>query len=1416
MRAQRIFLFLSFLFLFSSCQQDLLESPSFEERGSYPTGQIESPNNVTATQGGYREVSLTWRPSKLAKQYFIYSCDSSTGTFTKCAETADETPSFSSKEDPGILKYYRVTAVDSLGNESEPSGLCFGTTLFTPVITKITKDTGGTAVTVHWYGGSNVYESTYLNVLCYEIVLFDIDGKTPLKEEIADGTQNSLTFSGLEANRQYYFQVKAYLKSTQDDGHTEKSDLVNESTAHRMIPDAPEELTAKKGVNKTEVELSWKLPASVDVKSGSDYIPHPVYFKVLRKELSAPDDAYQSISTYIGVVKGNEAYSKDSLKESEYRINCQDGTISAKEGADTSLIIVKKPDNAEEQTNAYYPEYISGTTITFKDTTAQVGKQYSYRVQSYTDDNGTRLVTSEESVATDSGWLITNPSLRTKVEYAENEDKTQYTGVTVSFAVAFEDFGVPYKYVLYETCYTMNNDGTQIGEAKTTEIKNADSVGGITGRKEPPYETKEKYYYYYTYMLKVCSVDRTEEYRIANAPGAVLVVQDKSKQPVIEEFSVKDGFTGYFVLSWLYDERCAYTISWKNTDKNGHETDSNMLDLTESDITLSAEGEGKTRAVYRHPAENGDSRIYTLTASNGLKATETLDTPFRTLKIPELQFTDIEYDKITVSWEADTMSDGYTVTAQYDGDAEGRELAVTKDETVTVVSTSEDGKVSCVITKPFGYNRAELSGKAITLKVSTKSTTCSNEEEADKIASASVVVRTLGPAATDTGISEFDQKSIQVKWNEVPGANGYKIYRTKYIPDGAGGWKPEKVDVYYRGTGTTGTFIVSEGEGEINKDKTKNTFCNESAGEYTLCDTYREPGSGEENNQYAESQSQISWGLPYSYTVIPVRDENDFAGNIGAESGQFELEDTSKVVYTDIAEFAGKVKGATLGYGLNLVAAKAESGTTQDLQWDKPYSALQDDSANLVPVVYRRKAGTEGVFEPVKHTIQDGKKIDGKKITSVNKDDILFDAINNKADTDTEKLYVAFEYIVKYDKPGAYKTISVPPSLLDALAKQTQIYNTPEGERTEQNNKGYLLTLENFNATVCSDKMYYEELSWKQWDYDERAVGPDGITIFIHNNNIDQKDSGIIISEGSDSKESKIYWDSFIEVTGADARTSGSPAKLSENIEDVTIEPNQTNRIYVAPKGIIDGTKGTTDGLLKVLRDYKHNYTFKLFRKVGEADKPVAYSDYEDDYIKTAYRQITDEELVKGTLLTLAYTLYLNAGGKADLSNVNSRLKINDGSKNLSSPNNGKAQFESGSLLGISEAGKYKINFTLKDYAPEQLTPGGATTSLFALSMNDISIRAQGASDYYLDKFRSENFTVTVNCTAEELKDLNYAATLTMTCTGSNNLCIKKGDATIINTTDTEIRKKWFPAQIVDDSHCWIKDSTYGWWPSSN
>ena len=1382
MKAGRfIILFSTFFLLFSSCEQELLDSPSFNTRGSYSTGQIAPPANVSATQGGYRSVTLSWEPSKAARQYFIYSSSSSTGTFTKFAETSDASAFFTYKEDSGVLKYYRVTAVDYYGTESAFSALCYGSTLSAPVITKIAKDSGGTAVTVYWYGGANCFESTYLNSLCYEILLFDVDGTTVLKEVVADGTESSCTFTNLVANKQYYFQVKAYIKSNQDESHTEMSDKVNESTAHRLIPDAPAELTVSKGVSQDGILLSWKLPLSVDVKSGADYVPHPVYFKVLRKELSEPDEAYTPVSTYIGVVKGKGSNSEKKLEASEYRINCAEGTVCTVDSKGTEIaadiITVTKPGDAEEQTNQYYPEYISGSTITFKDKTeVKIGKQYTYTVQSYTDDNGSKLMTSSDSIAVDSGWLITNPSLKMMSEFHYDDTKNEISKVTVSFTADFEDFGLTdaYKYVLYESFYKMDcKTNEQTGsKSELKEICAFDSINDILGYTKT-YATEKDYYYYYMYELKICSsADKSLVYNSVKAPGSVLVVKDASKQPVIENFKAEGGYTEYFKLSWSYNEMYAYTLTWKNTDKNELVTDGTFDLLVDDENMTITEANGEKTAVYIHPAKNGDRREYTLTAYNGMTDTETAS-EVKTLKIPDLSFSSVSYDKIEVSWDKDDVSNGeYTVTAHYEDKPETDFISEGGGVTSVPTITKSDSRITCTIEKPSGYDDPEKSGRPITLSVSTASFTSGNEpsdekEKKDKTAVANITVCTLGPALTGTVIEESDKDSILVQWKEVQGASGYKIYRTKYASNGTGGWTPEKVDVYYKDAGTSGEFTISEGEGTIGKK----TTCTSTAGVYTLRDAYAD--SYDDTNPYSVNQSQIAWGLPYSYTVIPVLSEDDFSGDIiDAKFVLFSKDNKaskdSKAAYTGgdgIGAFADKVKGSAFGYGLNLNASKASDTNSVSITWTLPYGY-----ADKVPYLYRRSYNGNSAWSKVPVELYDVSNNNWIEF-HVNEDDS--DRCN------------PFDYLVSYDP----QTVS---SVHNSFIKEIE-RNENLDENGERACKGYAFTLPGITAKTGTG--YSEEVYWEAYDYSKRAQGPESYEIFMRNDN--KKDD-------------------WVKICTLKAGNNSQNATLNEETVDkekYDIDLDFTGLSFtVQPSGIASGKASNTNGLLKVLRDAKHYYKIEATRKAGGTDIRASYGNDKSVY---AYRQITDEELVKSSLLVMAYAFYLNAGGNANLSNVNSKLKYAEGN-NLSSVNDGSAVFEErkliSALLWDPEVGKYKSNVSMTNYAPSQLTPAGVSSVMLGISMKDVSTRTQGLDDGYLDKFRTENFTVSVAPVESELQKLSsYTNEFTMTCTGSDNLTVKINGSAIVNATTSDVRRTWFPIQISDD-HCWLKDSSYGWW----
>lgn len=491
-----------------------------------------------------------------------------------------------------------------------------------------------------------------------------------------------------------------------------------------------------------------------------------------------------------------------------------------------------------------------------------------------------------------------------------------------------------------------------------------------------------------------------------------------------------------------------------------------------------------------------------------------------------------------------------------------------------------------------------------------------------------------------------------------------------------------------------------------------------------------------------------------------MRSEDDFSGDINQEN-KFELAETCKVMYENIADFADKVKGSAFGYGLNLNASKASDTKSVSITWTLPYGY-----ADKVPYLYRRSYNGNSAWSKVpvgSFTVSDNNRI----------------GLNVKKD-DSDRCE-PFDYLVSYDP----QTVSsVHNSFIEEIERKENL--DKNGERAC---KGYAFTLPGITAKTGTG--YSEEVYWEAYDYSKRAQGPESYEIFMRNDN--KKDDWVKIctlKAGNNSQNATL-----------NAKT------VNKEIYDIDLDFTGLS-FTVQPSGIASGTASNTDGLLKVLRDAKHYYKIEAARKVGGTDIRASYGDDKSVY---AYRQITDEELVKSSLLVMAYAFYLNAGGNADLSNADSKLKYAEGN-NLSSVNGGSAVFGGRSLLGVFEAGKYKADVSMTNYAPTQLTPAGVSSVMLGISMTNVSTRTKGLSDCYLDKFRTENFTVGVAPVDSELKKLSsYTNEFTMTCTGSGNLTVKINGSSIVSATSADVRRTWFPIQI-DDNHCWLKDSSYGWW----
>lgn len=1305
------------LILFASCKYELVKEPTHnfndKKNAADYKDYILPPAVVSASHGLSHIVELEWEEVKNAVQYYIYSAATPYDVFQKVSETKANETQITIDEEAGITKYYCVCAVNYYGTVSSKSMVVMGSSLAVPVITSIESSEEGDSVIVNWWM-DNCSATTYEKSVAFNVYAYAVSAPSiKLKSIPFEGHCRQAVVDGLASKTEYYFEVEV-VNSENDSKET--SGKTTAETAHRVVPDSPLEFSVSQGDSSDGVDITWKLPEKAWYRENagvSGFVLHRLYFTVYRKLYGHSDNEYTAVET---------RHIPDTLAE----------------------------------------PYISGAKISYTDTTAERGKKYTYYVQSFTDDlpQG-KIITSDSSkTAQVDGWRLAVPQFSIKSEYTKSPAATEFIQIKFGFNLSLETYGKSYTYIVKRTQYDINNS-TQIVNTEQPDWNF--SLDSDLNNAKDDFNSPENQQGYYVYTLYICpfgSKDTDSALASVTASGKYIVTYDVNAIPTINNFILKDGFSNHFELSWEYNSKYRYIIHWTDV-VNGIQQTPQSEEIPESWF------EGKTdgaTVVYNHTANSGDTRIYMLEASLGLSESfrpnsDTADVQYQTLGTAAPVIDSYEYDKICVSWPAVQKAgdvESYEVSAQYED--ENNELV---DGNISIQKQgSEEAPVyKCIITKPAGYDDPEKSGKNIKLKVTAKSadTLITEDNETQAI----IDVCTVGPALTGLSVGEQKDNRIEISWKPVKGAKGYLIRRIAYTtadqnPQSiVSGECIEYPDIYY----CEGTTISKDGE-SISPDICQVSFSN---GKYTLTD--------KNSNSAAGNQNKIIWGIPFGYSVIPVKQGGEWQ-DFQPNGKTFSFGNNYESTYNQAEGTVPEVYNATKGYGLALHAKKSESGDTQEIVWNEPYN-----SQSVSPVYYYRDSES---------TSNTWHKIDEDSVTLSQDSEGKWHALF-APDSRTS----AYEYFVAYNMNSSELVDRVSTSFMnDTVVGLSAIdgdYNFGSFPQ-EKANKGYLLYVPKNSYTAATGDDFDEIASWSAWDHSYRSIGPSAAYICIKNYNISTEWNRVA------ELDSSLYF-------------ARDPNGDQDNTTVSLPDENNRTRIKIRPIQFMDGTltNPITKGPLQVLRDAKHYYALSL-----ENEKTSVFINNDDKVY--AYRDITQKELIKCALLTMAYGFYLDGGGEENLSNVSNHFKY--GNNKTINGRNGYAYFSKGTYHAN---GKYDANITMNAFAPLQKNPANQYTSLVQVSMSNVGIKIQGTADYYLFKFDSSDFLVSVrpdNLSDEKPLPSSYSADFKMTCTGYNNLKIEIDNEPIVSTNDKEIRKVYFPLQIHnDDQHYWITNSTYGWWP---
>lgn len=1334
-------LFVSSVFLMS-CKQVLLPQPGGFDQSKNSSGSITTewtaPTDLKVTQGLQGRIELTWKPVLNAVRYFIYRSDTPFGNFVQVGETTDAL--YTQKVPAGTDTYYKITAINLQNQETDYSVAVRGTSLAQPVISDIQGDAqeGDSTVTVYWYM-NNV--DAYADAVRYELVCYDATGKEQKRIPGESGNKTELTVTGLTPNTTYLYQVEAYNIAEQD--KTEASDKIDAQTARRLRPNPPENLTVSQGAFGNKVEVSFVLPTKVDVAVEKNvYEQYPLYFKIYRKVAGEDDSTYEPVCGYFGSIKGNA--------------DKNDGDCFA---------------NQYTPTDPEAP-YQEGETVTWTDDTVVRGRQYQYKVQSYTDIES-RVITSDKSIATsEPGWAVAPLSFEMDPviyddEYDSEGNPVSHKTANLSATLTFDTLGKAdsYTYELTVNYRRRNNEDDSLSESTPTKLGDFFTVDELSDHIYKADLHANPGSYSFTVNAKHKTSGWTES---ITTPNSRYVVPDL--QPlIVQNLVVQDGYPDKFVLTWDRDPSITYEIKYREKDSAGDKF--TLVEAVPAEPEASSDGtQNYTYEFTKYDGSTGNTsiksgdavyiQIIPFTDYDGdTKKAGTPESPdqlFYTLGTPAVTFdqTKTAADSITVTWPKIEKATSYEVTYAYDGvpvetqvlrdgvattfadayKADTQIIPVTKEEEIQVTDN-----ITCVIPKPIGYDYMAYSGKDVTVTVKAI-----NETRQTKT-TGTAATRTLGPAAAGVSATvAAKESSIDVSWKEVPGATGYLIARTRYGATNTDDSRSTDGEfVYFYDTSAKKLTIMGQDEAQIDSKVALQD------GTFTLADTYTDSTDVALDNptrKFRVEQDKLGWGYPYRYQVFPVTESSPSF----SRSENLNQCTVGNVTYQDADK--NYVVGSAIGYGLDVKATKAESVDTVTVTWTKPY--LTGTNRTLNPVVYRKlSSDSSDTWKPLTASIEDTKA-----------------TMTIAAETADTK-HKAYDYIVKYEETTSISDTPYPFYL-----------ETQKGDGQEAANKGYYFTILGADASKREIAGNAEELTVTAYDWKERKNGPEAYKVYIKNNNIDGE------------------WHLVATVPVTD---KGYGAITGGNDTGITVSNPAGTILRFTP----EFTDDVHTKYLKVLRDYKHYYKIEAVRTITDSDgveTEITAVLGDDDSIWGA-RQITDVELVKASMLTVVQGFYNMKNGGYPYHN--------------NSHNDGKGGSLNTYYIGLSSFRPW-FEFTFNNYNPEYILSDKKVRFLtINLPRNKNNYFYTKSSNSYFSRFEhyENDKTLFVVAGPSDLNSIDYTCRIYMSSNSRSHLYIEfsRGLENIpskfFETNNLEERKKWFPLRYVDDGAWWYEDPSYGW-----
>ncbi|MDD7699003.1 MAG: fibronectin type III domain-containing protein, partial [Spirochaetia bacterium] len=792
-------------FFIAGCKE-MLPVPQMSQNNTEIKSALAAPSNITATHGLKRKIRLTWTGTSSAKCYYIYSASTPFDEYVQINETTNDNTYIELAVPSGYSGYFKVAAVNGLGEVSDKSLAVYGTSLATPQITSIQEDQ--TSATVYWFM-ENLNRKTYLDDIHFTAICYDSKSNEVGRKTLAGTTETFCTFDGLSSGTKYFYEVEAYLGS--DGDSIEKSLKLDSETVVSLTPAVPK-FTVSEGTRDDRIDINITLPPMVKilVESGSgganqaSYEDRPLYFKI--SKLNDSTGEYDELVKYIPFNYNGESPIKEIGKDSEEFNNYKEGDVIT------------------------YSDFVEPNKV-------ERGKKYTYKVFACTDNyynsKGERLspVSDDKKTTAQTGWAASVPrifSSSIEYDYEESETETEAGTVTVKTKIAarleittaWDSIGKENEYVYmllqnHKTLESATGDGTdsfiakQDGSCYFDTLEEIKSVPLTFDLKTNP-ESVRGYYRYSFYIVPKSvksevsdpnqNVDTIKEKSLTHIDDISSKLISDGDVDIVPNIKVEDGYKDKVIIKWEAKDNVNYKLVRYTLDNEGS--------IDNSITAVSVDSDKLTGGTYTdNEIESGKAYSYTVYASND----QIFDVPSNTVKAytlgtPVVSFdtSEIDYDSITVKWntvmhnaeylEKGSLSHGIKYTVKYNSKSYDITTSDMIDESSSIVEkSSDDYDIKCIDGKEFilkikkniaGFDYSGSGSKPV---VSAKNAgaaselivQASNDVTTKELSTkGSVFVKVLGPAeiALTTSKAAYD-KQINVSWNAIEGAAGYVIRR---------------------------------------------------------------------------------------------------------------------------------------------------------------------------------------------------------------------------------------------------------------------------------------------------------------------------------------------------------------------------------------------------------------------------------------------------------------------------------------------------------------------------------------------------------------------------------------------------------------------------------------------------------------